>query len=97
MRFLSALLHAFILFGNASGLIAFPGAEGFGAAAVGGRAGTIYVVTNLNDSGAGSLRDAVSTEGRIIVFAMGGGKFLIRNREKPADIFLQSFKLPTES
>lgn len=56
----------------ASALRAFPGAEGFGANAVGGRGGSIYVVTNLNDSGAGSLRDAVSAPHRIVVFAVGG-------------------------
>jgi pectate lyase len=52
--------------------LAFPGAEGFGRNAVGGRGGTVYVVTNLNDSGAGSLRDAVSAKNRIVVFAVGG-------------------------
>lgn len=53
-------------------LLAFPGAEGFGRNAVGGRQGSVYVVTNLNDTGAGSLRDAVSQSDRIIIFAVGG-------------------------
>lgn len=52
--------------------LAFPGAEGFGANAIGGRNGKVYVVSNLNDSGAGSLRDAVSQPDRIVVFSVGG-------------------------
>ncbi|KAF2035299.1 pectate lyase-like protein [Setomelanomma holmii] len=52
--------------------IAFPDAEGFGQNAIGGRNGKVYVVTNLNDSGAGSLRDAVSQPDRIVVFQVGG-------------------------
>jgi regulation of enolase protein 1 (concanavalin A-like superfamily) len=51
---------------------AFPGAVGFGANATGGRAGTIVHVTNLNDSGPGSFRDAVSAPNRIVVFDVGG-------------------------
>jgi hypothetical protein len=51
---------------------AFPGAYGFGSAATGGRTGTIYHVTNLNDSGTGSFRDAVSVANRIVVFDVGG-------------------------
>ncbi|KAI1379625.1 polysaccharide lyase family 1 protein [Hypoxylon crocopeplum] len=57
---------------SASALLAFPGAEGFGRNAVGGRTGSVYHVTNLNDSGAGSFRDAVSTSNRIVVFDVGG-------------------------
>ncbi len=53
--------------------LAFPGAEGFGANSIGGRGGTVYVVTNLNDDGPGSLRAAVEAKGpRIVVFEISG-------------------------
>ncbi|KAH8163291.1 hypothetical protein CIB48_g4980 [Xylaria polymorpha] len=55
-----------------SGLLAFPGAEGFGREAVGGRTGSVYHVTNLADEGTGSFRDAVSEANRIVVFDVGG-------------------------
>lgn len=51
---------------------AFPGAEGFGALATGGRGGTTVHVTTLDDSGPGSFRDAVSQPKRIVVFDVGG-------------------------
>jgi hypothetical protein len=69
------ILCLFLLFEVSSvlALDAFPGAEGFGRSAIGGRGGVIYEVTNLSDSGAGSFRAAVIATGpRIVVFRVSG-------------------------
>ena len=64
---------------------AFPGAEGGGMYSFGGRGGKIFVVTTLNDSGPGSLREACEAAGpRIVVFNVAG----IIHLEKP--IFIEA-------
>ncbi|MCH5230830.1 MAG: fibronectin type III domain-containing protein [Muribaculaceae bacterium] len=70
-----ALAFAGECYADDAKLLAFPGAEGFGRYTLGARAVAnpeIYHVTNLNDNGTGSFRDAVSKEGRIIVFDVCG-------------------------
>ncbi len=53
--------------------LAFSGAEGFGKFTTGGRGGKIFIVSNLNDKGPGSFREAAEAKGkRIIVFAISG-------------------------
>ncbi|MGA1198576.1 MAG: pectate lyase family protein, partial [Candidatus Latescibacterota bacterium] len=65
--------------GEAQKIKAFPEAEGFGAYAIGGRGGKLFMVTTLEDYGqdespiAGSLREAIEAEGpRMVLFRVGG-------------------------
>jgi len=77
----AALLVALAVLGGGPGdavaqTLAFPEAEGFGRFAAGARtnlaSASVYRVTNLNDSGPGSFRDAVSQSNRFVVFDVGG-------------------------
>ena len=56
-----------------AGIPAFPGAQGGGKYSFGGRGGSVFVVTNLNDDGPGSFREACESAGpRIVLFNVAG-------------------------
>jgi pectate lyase len=85
-------------------LVAFPGAEGFGATASGGRGGRVIYVTNLNANGPGSLQHALDQSGkRMIVFAVSGvvagvpttngQDFTIAGQTSPGGIILRGLYL----
>lgn len=79
MKILIRSLITFFLITNginaqsSQNITAFPGAEGYGRFATGGRGGDVIIVSNLNDRGPGSLREAVKRkQPRIIVFKVSG-------------------------
>ena len=83
-------------------LAAFPGAEGFGANATGGRGGSVVYVTNLNANGAGSLQWAIDQPGaRYILFKVSGlidtqihltnGNVTIAGQTSPGGITIRGF------
>jgi len=85
-------------------LPAFPGAEGFGAFASGGRGGRVIHVTSLAAGGPGSLQEAIDASGpRTIVFDVGGaipdvivaetGDFTIAGQTAPGGISLGGLML----
>lgn len=70
---LAVILLSVSSLAQAKNIEAFAGAEGAGALSKGGRGGRIIQVTNLNDSGEGSLRAAIDASGpRIVIFRVGG-------------------------
>ncbi len=106
---LVALAFALLAFAAPSWgqLPAFPGAEGFGAFATGGRGGVVLYVTNLNTSGPGSLQWALDQSGpRYVLFKVSGlidgsvqltrGDVTIAGQTSPGGIIVRSFHTTEE-
>ncbi len=87
---LSISVHA------AAPIVAFPGAEGFGAIATGGRGGEVYHVTTLADAGPGSFREAVNQPHRTVVFDVAGVVRLRGNVTVSSNVTLAGDTAPGE-
>jgi pectate lyase len=90
----SCVVYAAMLSSTVYAQNAFPGAVGFGAIAAGGNSGTTYYVTNLNESGIGSFRDAVSESNRDIYFSVGGYVVLASAVSLSSDITINGQPAP---
>ena len=91
-KLLLAGIIALVCISSSAQQLAFPEAQGWGRFATGGRGGSVYHVTNLNDSGSGSLRDAVSQPNRIVVFDVdvkGGVNIKNYYGDEALSIFIQ--------
>jgi len=99
------LYCCFIFCSSYSQIPAFPGAEGFGALATGGRGGKVIYVTNLNVSGPGSLQAALNETGkRYILFKVSGiiqgtmevgpgrGDYTLAGQTSPSGIIVRGFQ-----
>ncbi|MBO9202485.1 MULTISPECIES: autotransporter-associated beta strand repeat-containing protein [Niastella] len=96
LSYLAVVLSVFSIQRLHAQTLAFPGAEGFGKYAKGGRYGSVYHVTNLNNSGTGSLRDAVSAPNRIVVFDVAGVIRITSRMVVSANIYLAGQTAPGE-
>lgn len=74
--------------------LAFPGAEGFGATATGGRGKAVIFVTNLQDSGPGSFREAAQHSNAMILFAVSGVIHLKSNMNLGSNLTISGESAP---
>lgn len=101
---ISLLLWCMVCCTSSAQIPAFPGAEGFGALASGGRGGKVLYVTNLNADGPGSLQAAINENGkRYILFKVSGtipttievppghGDFTLAGQTSPSGIIVRGF------
>jgi hypothetical protein len=79
---------------KAQHMLAFPGAEGYGATASGGRGKPVVAVTTLADDGPGSFRDAVTHPGATVVFKVAGVVHLKSNVTLASDLTLAGQTAP---
>jgi pectate lyase len=87
------MLTVFCLSSQAQ-MLAFPGAEGYGATATGGRGKQVIAVTNLQDDGPGSFREAVRHSDATIVFRVNGVIHLKSNMDLGSNLTIAGQSAP---